>query len=354
MARKIESKTDGDELPNTTQQEKHQPAYTQTQNPIDLKNMQFDAQQDKQSENLWPESLKNYAVRIFDSCPPDKISVVEKKLKDKIIQAINKNTMWQIDWDKMPLLVECTPSEKGISNGQKSHGGKLDTSIKHPRSPSKEHHSKKKKNAKDNKKSGYHTKAKSLNLLTPKYLQQQQQSLLNNSSEKLKIKLDEITDPFPIDTLEGQREIAARDERKKRFKLDSLEDNSRSNTPVATPSTTLTDYNNPSEYSEFRIIRGLCTKLEKRYLRLTSAPDESTVRPPEILEKSFELVMNKWNTEHNYTYVCDQLKSIRQDLMVQHVRNEFTVKIYEAHARISLQMVLFFIMDSCNHLKLFF
>lgn len=69
------------------------------------------------------------------------------------------------------------------------------------------------------------------------------------------------------------------------------------------------------------------------------APDKLTVRPPDILEKAFQFVMDKWNSEHNYTYACDQLKSIRQDLMVQHVKSNLTVRTYEAHARISLEMV---------------
>ena len=83
---------------------------------------------------------------------------------------------------------------------------------------------------------------------------------------------------------------------------------------------------------------GTCQKLEKNYFRLTAPPPPDTVRPLPILEQALDLIRKKWKKENNYTYACDQLKSLRQDLTVQHIKNEFTVKVYETHARIALQM----------------
>ncbi|XP_057789186.1 SAC3 family protein A isoform X2 [Salvia miltiorrhiza] len=82
-------------------------------------------------------------------------------------------------------------------------------------------------------------------------------------------------------------------------------------------------------------VKGTCQEIEKRYLRLTSAPDPATVRPEEVLEKALEMVQN---SQKNYLYKCDQLKSIRQDLTVQHIRNELTVKVYETHARLAIEV----------------
>lgn len=82
---------------------------------------------------------------------------------------------------------------------------------------------------------------------------------------------------------------------------------------------------------------GRCQDLEKRYLRLTSAPNPDTVRPLVVLEKTLEHLKKKWKKENNYGYICDQFKSLRQDLTVQHIQTEFTVNVYEIHARIALE-----------------
>lgn len=92
----------------------------------------------------------------------------------------------------------------------------------------------------------------------------------------------------------------------------------------------------PYEKPEGPVI-GRSQKLEKNYFRLTSAPNPDDVRPLEILRKTLEHLKTKWRTESNYVYICDQFKSLRQDLTVQHIKNDFTTNVYEIHARIALE-----------------
>ena len=101
---------------------------------------------------------------------------------------------------------------------------------------------------------------------------------------------------------------------------------------------------------------GTCQKLEKNFLRLTSVSDRrtiyallideyfqeadpATIRPLAVLERAFSFVMNKYRLNKDWSYIGDQLRSIRQDLMVQSIRNDLTVLVYEENARIALEMV---------------
>lgn len=83
---------------------------------------------------------------------------------------------------------------------------------------------------------------------------------------------------------------------------------------------------------------GTSDALEKPYLRLTSAPEASAVRPPSVLREALALVRARWAKDGDYDYAKEQLKSIRQDLTVQRVRgSKLAADAYETHARIALE-----------------
>ena len=80
-------------------------------------------------------------------------------------------------------------------------------------------------------------------------------------------------------------------------------------------------------------------------------PSPADIRPLHILKETLQLLKRKWKDNHNYAYALDQFKSMRQDLtvsfllrliaddQVQRIKNEFTVEVYEIHARIALEAV---------------
>ena len=88
------------------------------------------------------------------------------------------------------------------------------------------------------------------------------------------------------------------------------------------------------------IVVGTCKVYEKEYLRLTSAPKPELVRPQPILEKHFSNLKSEYSDlkcRRDYPWFCSQLKAIRQDCTVQHIKNEFCVQVYEFHAKVALE-----------------
>ena len=84
-------------------------------------------------------------------------------------------------------------------------------------------------------------------------------------------------------------------------------------------------------------LKGSNQILEKDYLRLTSVADASNVRPLSILKKQFKYIREKLLADDDYVYFLNQIKSIRQDLVLQGIENKFTCKVYTLHSRIALE-----------------
>ncbi|KAF2264028.1 hypothetical protein CC78DRAFT_544408 [Lojkania enalia] len=117
-----------------------------------------------------------------------------------------------------------------------------------------------------------------------------------------------------------------KEKRRQRFQTDKI-----------MPSGSSSRNDSDSEMMPVGPVVGTNTDLEKSYFRLTAPPKPETVRPLYILEKTLGFLKDKWRKENNYNYICNQFKSLRQDLTVQHIKNAFTVRVYELHARIALE-----------------
>lgn len=71
-----------------------------------------------------------------------------------------------------------------------------------------------------------------------------------------------------------------------------------------------TDALSPISYGYFQ---GTMTELEKPYLRLTTAPDPSQIRPEPILKKALKHFKKKWRDgKIEYLSISEQFRSMRQ------------------------------------------
>lgn len=86
------------------------------------------------------------------------------------------------------------------------------------------------------------------------------------------------------------------------------------------------------------VLVGRNMTVEKDFLRLTSEADAALVRPAAVLQQALQLVQARYSAgDSDYAWVCRQLKSIRQDLLVQAIENDLTEAACLTHARVALE-----------------
>lgn len=252
-------------------------------------------QQPQQQKFDWPDSVRSYVQRSFQTWNQDSgvtRAEMEAKLKQTISYTQDNGTMYTTDWNvmplpqdliryerqqalKVPIMVATAAATPAVANPKKRKSG--DLSGPEPVVPWRD--------------------TKSLTLE------------------------DRITKPAMDGPLPAKSKFQKNAEKRQRRGDGGYQ----------------STYRSPSPPPPAGPIVGLNENLEKRYLRLTAAPKAIDVRPERVLHHTLDLLKKKWRKDGNYNYICDQFKSLRQDLTVQRVRNEFTVSVYEIHARIALE-----------------
>ena len=279
----------------------------------------------------WPPAVRQYVQRCF--VPENMIKGIsredmEAKLKSVITQAAESNNLHSVNWADLPLPQQMLQEERIRSILAPS-------SIVEPRRPSPptsfvpDQISYSKPDVLRKRKSSELTENDDGQRDRPPW----RQSTPKNGFEE-RISFAPAL-PDKRQRLENQANHASKSQtylehRKKRF----LNSQPGFRSPLNDGSSNA----NTSPVSEDTgPVIGRSEKLEKNYFRLTSAPNPDTVRPLPVLQKTLDLLKRKWKQEANYTYICDQFKSLRQDLTVQHIKNDFSVNVYEIHARIALE-----------------
>lgn len=332
------------------------------------------------SNDCWPPSLQRYVSRAYSRCKTDTDKdMVEIILKGKLIRAHKDGSMETTDWDKEPLpsihsdqangvqsrLTSSTTKLPNTRSGNNSNWGSRNSSSKN-RSKSRSRSrsrtppsyrerettkSKKRRNSSSSSDSSTSESSSSRKLSSsivgptrgrsqgnfnrgrvrnhnfPTGNKKSKKNRTKNLEMQFSVELD-------VETTERLQKRAARFQsgdgisNKKQKSLKQL--------TLTINNSGCIDDSPDIDWSNFTIV-GTSSDLEKPYLRLTTAPDPATVRPVEVLKKSLVMVKEHWVQKQDYRYACDQLKSVRQDLTVQCVRDKFTVQVYETHARIALE-----------------
>lgn len=346
--------------------------------------------------DAWPESLNKYVSRCYAKCKTDfDKDQVDICLKGRITAAANRGELWTKDWDAEPIpsvhserntvLVSKPPVIGTLAQFQKHHipakkgisqmlGARLGSRTKRStpdsrsRSRSRSPHSRKRSSSSSSssprrkRRSSYSSSEDNYKTISSfkqnksKVAERLGPSNNNNNAKKKNKKNKNNLKKVPFyaqhsivgGEVDGDSERlqqrAARFNATNKKQISSVASpfasgpNKRRRLAMPTPTRIYVDDAADGNFDliDFHIV-GTCRDLEKSFLRLTKAPAPSEVRPADVLLFSLSNVKAKWIEKQDYFYACDQLKSIRQDLTVQGIRDEFTVKVYETHARIAME-----------------
>jgi hypothetical protein len=266
--------------------------------------------------SAWPEALKTYVTQQFSLCStPEHRTLVEEQLR-KIIARVAADGRTNIHrWDIEPdiTFTSQAPSTKVEADSNPPPIISENTAGT----------SRKRKSRFD---LGPQTSSASQpSIYGPQPSIYGPQSSVDSKNEKSpKASKAKTSIKSAIELIADEREIASRDKRANRFlrdqdahaaekkpKVEPQKRRGRLN--AASSLAAASSLNGPLSDEELAslLVVGTCSKVEKEYFRLTSAPDPSTVRPEPVLHSALELLKHKWENKMSghivYTYKVARL-----------------------------------------------
>lgn len=259
----------------------------------------------------YPASLKAYATKAFAQCETnDERDIIEKKLKAEIQKAQTTGQYNDRDWSTYPIPRLKSPPPPQSQPPQELRASPDKPNTKPP--------------------PGYLCKICHIPghyiLHCPKYIPGGHKAKKQKTEKAASPPPKKISEPAISKAMSERLGTASLQDRALRFADTNM-----------LPKQKKKKWTGRETVAPKKVI-GTCQDLEKQYLRLTSAPDPAMVRPPNVLNRALEHVIRKYKDKtKDYKWFSSQMKAIRQDLTVQGVRNTFTVKVYETHARVALE-----------------
>ncbi|XP_057311937.1 leukocyte receptor cluster member 8 homolog isoform X2 [Hydractinia symbiolongicarpus] len=233
----------------------------------------------------WPDSMKNWVRLSFQECDNERSKdKLEKKLRTFITRVLNDGSAWTINWSLKPLFC--------VSERRRST-----LSSRRMRSRSKSFSPPSRGKIINRSSSDSSDDAPTIKSRVGKKV--------NKRMEKFHLEEDFRTEDVLANQKKQDRAARFQNTLKKNTSYSSLRG-------LRVDSPSLND--DPEVGGVDYHINGTSQDITKPYLRLTSAPDPSTVRPENVLVKSLQHVKQRWKDKHDYHFACEQLKSIRQDL----------------------------------------
>ncbi|KAG7296165.1 hypothetical protein JYU34_021265 [Plutella xylostella] len=322
------------------------------------------------SAGTWPESLERYIKRCYEKCKTtfdrDQIDIC---LKGRITAAASKDEIWTRNWDEEPIpsvhserhSLSVKPvrgtlsmyqkpenkndSPKGKGSVSSRLGGRRSSprrrrqhsrSRSKSRSPSRKRISTSSNSGDESEERRSFRNNKGKKKVTDRLSLDEKKPQKNNKNAKKKVPCGQFV---MEDTHVNEERLQKRAQRFGGATVPSIASSLQTNTRRDEPCIRrpiVQDCVGDFEIDDVHIV-GTCADVEKSFLRLTKAPEACEVRPVAVLKSSLRNVKDRWIDKQDYRYACDQLKSIRQDLTVQGIRDNFTVEVYETHARIALE-----------------
>ncbi|PPQ63387.1 hypothetical protein CVT24_005652 [Panaeolus cyanescens] len=263
------------------------------------------------SSESWPPQLKEWVAKCLGQITDSNRAEVQAELKQVISEAFSARTLWSTDWNGVQLQ-SLLPKPVSIFNTLKRKSVEINsnpTSKKAKKAAAKN----------QNSNAGYNSG----------YTLDHEQAALNRRAERFQ-REHELERTKASRNGAGQSSLKANHQNAHLF-------NKKSSSPYGVSAADEPEGDpNVIDWDRFTIV-GTSQEIFKDYLRLTSEPNPETIRPYHILQQTFSELKTKWRNKTTYNWICNQFKSLRQDLTVQRIKNEFTVQVYEVHARIALE-----------------